>query len=51
LEREHPSYGFDAGHFDGKLIFSGTESSFSEGGYLEGAVNAAKDAASSMHLT
>ncbi len=46
--REHPSYGFDAGHFDGKLIFSGTESSFSEGGYLEGAVNAAKDAASKL---
>jgi len=40
--REHPSYGFDVSHFDGKLIFSGTESAFQEGGYLEGAVNAAK---------
>ena len=40
---EHPSYGFDATHFNGKLLFSGTESAFKEGGYLEGAVNAALD--------
>lgn len=40
--KEHPSYGFDVNHFDGKLIFSGTESAFHEGGYLEGAINAAK---------
>lgn len=39
----HPSYGFDVTHFNGKLIFSGTESAFNEGGYLEGAVNAALD--------
>ena len=39
--REHPSYGFDATHFNGKLIFSGTESAFNEGGYLEGAINSA----------
>ena len=38
---QHPSYGFEAAHFEGKLIFSGTESAFKEGGYLEGAVNAA----------
>ena len=38
---EHPSYGFEAAHFEGKLIFSGTESASKEGGYLEGAVNAA----------
>lgn len=40
---EHPSYGFDTTHFNGKLIFSGTESSMREGGYLEGAVNAIRD--------
>ena len=40
--KEHPIYGFDASHFDEKLIFSGTESAFNEGGYLEGAINAAK---------
>ncbi len=39
--REHPSYGFNTTHFDGQLIFSGTESSFVEGGYLEGAVTSA----------
>jgi monoamine oxidase len=38
---QYPSYGYDASHFEGKLIFSGTESAFQEGGYLEGAVNAA----------
>ena len=42
--KEHPTYGFDASHFAGKLIFSGTESAFNEGGYLEGAINAAKSA-------
>ena len=40
---DHPAYGFDARHFNGKLIFSGTESAFQEGGYLEGAVNATLD--------
>lgn len=40
---EHPAYGFDTIHFNGKLIFSGTESAFNEGGYLEGAVNATLD--------
>lgn len=43
---QHPSYGFDATHFDGNLIFSSTESAYKEGGYLEGAVNAAKHVAS-----
>ena len=38
---QHPFYGFKASHFEEKLIFSGTESAFKEGGYLEGAVNAA----------
>lgn len=40
--REHPSYGFSATHFNDQLIFSGTESAFREGGYLEGAITAAK---------
>jgi len=39
--RTHPDYGFSFSHFDGQLIFSGTESSFQDGGYLEGALNAA----------
>jgi len=39
--RTHPDYGFNLSHFDGQLIFSGTESSFQDGGYLEGALNAA----------
>ncbi len=41
--REHPSYGFDAKHFDAKLIFSGTESAVDEGGYLDGALHAVED--------
>ncbi len=41
--REHPLYGFSVSHFEGKLLFSGTESAFREGGYLDGAVNAALD--------
>jgi len=39
---QHPAYGFESSHFEGRLIFSGTESAFKEGGYLEGAVNAAR---------
>ena len=39
--REHPSYGLDVTHFDKRMIFSGTESAFREGGYLEGAITAA----------
>jgi len=34
----HPQYGFDLSHFEGKMLFSGTESSKKEGGYLEGAL-------------
>ncbi len=30
-------------HFGEKLLFCGTESTVSEGGYLEGALNAARD--------
>lgn len=43
--REHPSYGFDIKHFEDRLIFSGTESAFREGGYLEGAIIAATETA------
>ncbi|WP_223897292.1 FAD-dependent oxidoreductase [Sulfurovum sp. TSL1] len=41
--REHPKYGFSATTFGGRLIFSGTESAYREGGYLDGAVTAALD--------
>ena len=34
----HPEYGLNEKHFKDKLFFSGTETSFSEGGYLEGAL-------------
>ena len=37
----HPNYGFELSHFKGRLLFSGTESSAQEGGYLEGALIAA----------
>lgn len=34
----HPQYGIEAAHFEGKLHFIGTETSFDDGGYLEGAI-------------
>ncbi|WP_345974172.1 FAD-dependent oxidoreductase [Sulfurimonas sp. HSL3-7] len=34
----HPDYGHDTRCYDDRLIFLGTESSFEEGGYLEGAL-------------
>lgn len=37
----HPIYGLDLSHFDDRLFFTGTETSFDNGGYLEGAVNSA----------
>lgn len=46
---DHPSYGFDVTHFNDALLFAGTESAFKEGGYLEGAVNAALDV--TQHLS
>jgi monoamine oxidase len=46
--REHPSYGFSATHFNNKLIFSGTESAYNEGGYLDGAITAAIRSASNL---
>lgn len=38
----HPDYGFSITAYNDRLIFMGTESSFDEGGYLEGAVVSAK---------
>lgn len=46
--REHPTYGHDVTHFDKRMIFSGTESAFQEGGYLEGAIVSAIHAARSL---
>lgn len=46
--RQHPSYGFDAAHMNGKVIFAGTESAFGEGGYLEGAIVSAMQTARSL---
>lgn len=37
----HPDYGLNLSHFHDKLFFSGTETAFSDGGYLEGALQAA----------
>ena len=34
----HPNYGYDIKVYKGRLVFSGTEASFQEGGYLEGAI-------------
>lgn len=36
--RSHPNYGVKAEHFGGKLHFIGTETSFEDGGYLEGSI-------------
>lgn len=41
--REHPQYGLSINHFDSKLFFIGTETSFNNGGYIEGALVSAKD--------
>ncbi len=38
----HPDYGFNARAYDDRVIFLGTESSFQEGGYLEGCVVSVK---------
>ena len=46
--KEHPSYGFEATHMDGKVVFAGTESAFREGGYLEGAIVSALQTVKSL---
>ncbi len=39
----HPSYGLDIKHFNSRMLFSSSEFSFVEGGYLEGAINSAEN--------
>ena len=36
--RSHPSYGISASCYEDRLIFIGTETAYTEGGYLEGAI-------------
>lgn len=36
--RSHPTYGISASCFDDRLLFIGTETAYTEGGYLEGAI-------------
>lgn len=43
--REHPNYGLDIDAYNHNLHFVSTESSFTEGGYLEGAIISAKNIA------
>jgi len=40
---EHPTYGLDLTHFEDKMYFLGTETAYQEGGYLEGAIHAARE--------
>ncbi|MDA7816718.1 FAD-dependent oxidoreductase [Sulfurimonas sp.] len=40
---QHPFYGIDTSQYSDKILFSSTEFSFREGGYLEGALIRAKD--------
>ena len=46
----HPEYGHSLTHFSSKLFFIGTESSYDNGGYLEGAVISAKQLAEKLKL-
>jgi monoamine oxidase len=49
----HPVYGLPSsaqGLWNGKLLFAGTEAANTDGGYLEGALNAAKTATNSIEL-
>jgi monoamine oxidase len=41
----HPRYGYDLSAMQDKLFFAGTESSFYEGGYIEGALASAQNVA------
>jgi len=40
---QHPAYGLNLNHFHNRLFFIGTETSYDNGGYLEGAVISAKE--------
>ncbi len=44
----HPNYGIDTSSYSNKILFSSTEFSFSEGGYLEGAIINAKKIATKL---
>ncbi len=46
--KQHPKYGYNLSLYEDRLHFISTESSFVDGGYLEGAVNSAKEL--SKHL-
>ncbi|HIC43205.1 MAG TPA: hypothetical protein EYO73_02595 [Sulfurimonas sp.] len=39
----HPEYSLNLSHFNNKLLFIGTETAFTDGGYLEGALTSAKE--------
>ena len=48
--REHPQYGLSITHFKEKLFFIGTETSYDNGGYIEGALISAKTTADKLTL-
>lgn len=39
----HPNYGYEANAYDNRLLFTGTESAFQDGGYLEGCIVAVEN--------
>ena len=39
----HPEYGLKLSHFNGKMLFTGTETAYDNGGYLEGAIVSAQE--------
>ena len=49
LMSEHPTYGINTDNYSQKILFSSTEFSFEEGGYLEGAIINAKKVASKLN--
>ncbi len=48
--RDHPQYGLSITHFNEKLFFIGTETSYDNGGYIEGALISAKTIADKLTL-
>ncbi|PHR59006.1 MAG: hypothetical protein COA44_02335 [Arcobacter sp.] len=44
----HPEYGLSLSHFNNKLFFMGTETSYDNGGYLEGAIVSALELAKTL---
>ena len=45
---QHPIYGLNLSHFNDRLFFAGTETSYDNGGYLEGAIISAKTIAQKL---